>query len=193
MAKTEGVREAGQDLDLVERFRQGDRGAFDSLYESHKDGIYSLICRTVGPYSADDAFQEVFIQIFRSARRFRGDSSFGTWAYRIAFNVCRDLTRRNKRQVSTIDVDPDAIAGGACDPADQANACWTRSELLEALQSLTTDERAAIELHYMQSLSYREISGVLLCPDGTIKARVHSAITKLRLKLSHLVEEVDER
>jgi RNA polymerase sigma-70 factor, ECF subfamily len=193
MAKTEGMWEAGQNRDLVERFRQGDRNAFDSLYESHKDGIYSLICRTLGPDSADDAFQEVFIQIFQSARRFRGDSSFGTWAYRVALNVCRDLARRNKRQVPTTDADPDAAAGGACDPADEATACWTRSELFNALQALTTDERAAVELHYMQSLSYREISGMLLCPNGTIKARVHSAITKLRRKLSHLVEEVDER
>ena len=193
MAKTEGVREADQDMDLVERFRQGDRDAFDSLYERHKDGIYSLIRRTVGPDSADDAFQEVFIQVFQSARRFRGDSSFRTWAYRVALNVCRDFTRRNMRQVPTTDEDPDAAASGACDPADEATQCWTRSELLNALQSLTTDERAAVELHYMQSLSYREISGILLCPDGTIKARVHSAITKLRRKLSHLVEEVDER
>lgn len=192
MAKTQGVSEAGQGQDLVERFRQGDRVAFDSLYESHKDRIYSLICRTIGQDAADDAFQEVFIQIFRSARQFRGDSSFGTWAYRIALNVCRDFTRRNMRQVSTIDVDPDATAGGACDPTDQANACWTRSELARALQSLTADERAAVELHYMQSLSYREISCILLCPNGTVKARVHSAITKLRLKLRHLVEEVDE-
>lgn len=183
-----------EDRVLVSRFRQGDHAAFDLLFRRHKDGVYGLVQRTVGADAADDVVQEVFIQIYKSLRRFRGEASFRTWAYRVTLNVCRDFVRRRVRhQARTSTDNPDALACAA-DPSVSAGdltVLWTRDELEQALRGLPDSERTAVELHYVQRLSYRETAAVLGCPDGTIKARIHSAMAKLRLKLHHLAEEVD--
>ena len=182
-----------EDRVLVSRFRQGDPAAFDSLFRRHKDGVYSLVYRTVGADAADDVVQEVFIQIYKSLRRFRGEASFRTWAYRVTLNACRDFVRRRVRQQAhTSTDDPDDLA---CVPDPSASAgdltvLWTRDELEQALRGLPDSERTAVELHYIQRLSYREMAAVLDCPDGTIKARIHSAMARLRRKLCHLAEEV---
>ena len=81
---------------LVDRFKHGDRAAFDALFHRHKDGVYSLVYRTVGPDLADDITQEAFTQIHRSLPKFRGDSQFKTWMYCITMNVCRSAIRHRK-------------------------------------------------------------------------------------------------
>ena len=74
---------------------------------------------------------------------------------------------------------------------DDVTDVWEREELKRAVMSLSDDERVSIEFHYFQGLSYAEMGQVLKCPTGTIKARVHDAITSLRKKLDHLVDELE--
>jgi RNA polymerase sigma factor (sigma-70 family) len=106
-------------------------------------------------------------------------------------NVCQDHIRRKSRQplISSADDAEETLETG--EPVFDVTAKWMLLEIERAVNSLPETERAAVELHYTQGLSYREMAEVLRCPAGTIKARVHDAITKLRRKLRHLVEEVD--
>ena len=192
MADSQNVLGADPDAALVTRFKQGDEGAFDSLPHRHKDGIYSLVYRTVGDGEVEDVVQDVFVRMYKSLRRFRGESSFRTWLYRITVNACRDHVRALGRR-PTISVEELPEIESLPGPADLASSSWTRSEVERAIHGLPQDERAAVEMHYVQGMSYREMAETLRCPVGTVKARVHSAITKLRRKLMPLIEEVSER
>jgi len=193
MAELECVSDADQDMALVELFRTGDCAAFDALFHRHKDGVYSLVYRILGPEAADDMAQEAFTQIYKALPRFRGDSAVKTWIYRITLNVCRDSLRRKMRSPSLVLTEAPNPVDEACDVTDETARLWEREELKRAIDTLSEAERAAVELHYFQGLSYAEMALVLNCPVGTIKARVHTAITTLRQKLNHLLAEVDEQ
>ena len=84
---------------LVEQSKSGDAAAFDKLVRLYKDKIFSYVCRMTGnPLEAEDLTQEVFVRVFRSVAKFRGASSFQTWLYRIASNLCVDALRRRRRE-----------------------------------------------------------------------------------------------
>lgn len=191
MIRCTSMPETDHDLELAARFKRGDTTAFDALFVRHIRGVRSLVVRTIGSDAADDVTQEVFVQVFRSLGRFRGKSSLRTWIYGITMNVCREHGRRRGKQplVSSID-----DVGELCldepipDPMDRLAA----TEIERALSSLPETDRAAVELHYVQGLSYSEMAEILQCSSGTIKARIHHAVVKLRRKLSHLEVEVHE-
>ena len=91
---------------LVKKSLQGDTTAFEELVAQYQGKIYALAFRYMGnEEDAYDMSQEAFIKAFRSIRSFKGDSSFGTWMYRVATNVCLDELRRRKRRVSTLSLD----------------------------------------------------------------------------------------
>jgi len=180
-----------QDTELVSRFKRGDVTAFDGLFALHKDRVYSLVYRTVGPDAADDVCQEVFVHVFRSLGRFRGDSSLHTWLHRITVNVCIDHLRRNSRQPQTSSTsETDDFPDESLDMEEIAG--WTQSEIRRAISLLSQAERTVVEMHYLQEMSYEEISQALGAPVGTLKARVHRAVARLRDNLSHLTQEADE-
>lgn len=191
MIHCKSMPETDPDFELVARFKRGDTSAFDALFDRHIRGVRSLVVRTVGMDAADDVTQEVFVQVFRSLGRFHGKSSLRTWIYGITMNLCREHSRRRSRQPS---VSYSGDAEELC-PAENVPDPMTglrMSEIEGAIGSLPEMERAAVELHYVQGLSYSEMAEVFRCPTGTVKARVHDAVVKLRRKLCHLEEEVHE-
>lgn len=185
--------EMEQDLALVAAFQRGDEGAFDTIFHRHKRGVYNLAYRTVGAELVEDVMQEVFVQVYKSLGRFRPTGSFRAWVYRITLNMCRDSKRwHNRRPTVPYDDKTDLIA-------DQLNLVetvldrWTYQQVEDAIQSLPQDERAAVELHYLQGMPYRELSEVFGCPIGTIKARIHHAINRLRTRFLPMNEQEVER
>lgn len=192
MANRQNLIEADQDILLVDQFKRGDESAFDSLFYRYKDGIYSLVLRTVGLAEVDDAVQDAFIAIYKSISRFRGDSTFRTWAYRIALNVCQERLRRRYTQPQISDEDMES-ALDPCDLEAEVMGRMTGQTVTQAIEDLPQIERSAIEMHYAQDMSYTEIALVLKCPEGTIKARVHRAIAKLRRRLLPVIEEAAKR
>ena len=185
--------EIEQDIALVAAFQRGDEGAFDAIFHRHKRGVYNLAYRTVGAELVEDVMQEAFVQVYKSLGRFRPTGSFRSWVYRITLNVCRDSKRwHDRRPAVPYDDKTDLIA-------DQLNLVetvldrWTYQQVEDAIQALPQDERVAVELHYLQGLSYRELSEVFDCPTGTIKARIHHAINRLRIKVLPLTEQEVER
>jgi RNA polymerase sigma-70 factor (ECF subfamily) len=183
--------ESVSDADLVREFKQGDELAFDALFDRYRDSVYSLAYRTMGPSGAEDTAQEVFIQVYNSLRRFRGDAAFKTWLFRLTLNVCRDQIRRRSRQPVMRDLPPDLVDSNPSADAGAA-AREMRAEIESALLELPEDERSLLELRYIQGFAHREISEMLQCNDSTIRTRIHRAITKLRRRLIPVREEVTD-
>lgn len=176
---------------LVDRFRRGDVSAFDVLFRRHKDGIYSLIRRTAGQVDVDDLVQETFIRIYRSLPRFRGESSFRTWAYRITLRTCADRLRKQGREPKTCgDEAIDHQRGQAAGVHEAAVERSAQEALAAALRELSGHDRAVVEMHYVHGMSYSEIAVALDGPVGTVKARIHHAIARLRKQMVPWIEEV---
>jgi RNA polymerase sigma-70 factor (ECF subfamily) len=172
------------DEELLDNFLNGSEDAFTELMRRHEDRIFSVAMRMTGNRAdALDATQETFIQAFRKAARFRGDSAFGTWLWRIGINACNDILRKRKR-VPQPEEDPavEEPAGGSPSVDD---AVATRLELKDALAILSTDYREAVVMHDLGGIPYEEIATLTGVSIGTVKSR----ISRGRKRLAHLLEQ----
>ena len=174
------------DLELAQRCRQGDAEAFEELYRAHAGRLYNLVFRMAG--SADDAedlLQEVFLHAHRKLGSFRGDSSLGTWLYRLAVNQCLDVLRG--RQAKMTRVTDSLDEDGADEPAAAAPRVPTaisRIDLERAIARLPEGCRAAFVLHDVEGFEHNEVARLLGVSEGTSKSQVHKARMKLRAMLS---------
>jgi RNA polymerase sigma-70 factor (ECF subfamily) len=177
------VREA--DLELAQRCRRGDSAAFEELYRAHAGRLYNLVYRMAGSQAeAEDLLQDVFLQAHRKLGSFRGDSSLGTWLYRLAVNQCLDFLRgRQARMSRTTDSLDDE---GAAEPAGAMPAVPTaisRLDLDRAIARLPDGCRAAFILHDVEGFEHNEVARLLGVSEGTSKSQVHKARLKLRAML----------
>ena len=188
------------DLNLVKLARNGDRDAFRELMERHQRRIFGLCYGMVR--NRDDAMdltQDTFLKIFRSLEGFGGQSSFYTWAYRIATNVCIDFLRKSSR-TRTVDYD-DGIGRDEQSATTDAflpsrlgvnpSKAYGRKELLTeieaALGKLSDAHREAIVLREVQGLSYQEMSDVIGVSIGTVMSRLHHARKNMQKHLRDYV------
>ena len=174
------------DLDLVQRCRQGDPAAYEELYRAHSARLYSLLLRMLGgAEDAEDLLQEVFLQAYRKLDGFRGESSLGTWLYRLAVNQCLDYLRgrqnRMARATGSLD-DGDAAEPAAPQPV--IPAAISRLDLERAIARLPEGCRLAFVLHDVEGFAHHEVAGLLGISEGTSKSQVHKARLKLRAILS---------
>jgi RNA polymerase sigma-70 factor (ECF subfamily) len=172
------------DQQLVARVQKGDARAFDMLVLKYQHKIFGLISRYV--HDADevqDVAQEAFIKAYRALPRFRGDSAFYTWLYRIAINTAKNyLVSRSRRPPGT-DVDVDDAeyyeGGGALrDIENPENALFgaeLKAVVEQAISDLPDDLRAAVTLREFDGLSYEDIADIMDCPVGTVRSRIFRA------------------
>lgn len=162
---------------LIERVAEGDRGAFDELYRRYARAVLGLALRRLGDRGrAEDATQEAFVAIWRSARTFdSGRGSGAPWLYAVARNAITDGLRRTPTPAAELEDGP----GDAPDPSDEAEASWTAWRVHRALEVLPEHERPVIELAYWRGLSQSEIASRLQIPLGTVKTRTRSALARL--------------
>jgi len=174
---------------LVERCRLGDSGAFEELYRQHASRIYGMACRMTGSASdGEDLLQEVFLLVHRKLGSFKGESSLGTWIYRLATNCCLDFLRsRQHRQQRTTDSLDDVLpvrGSGTGLPAAASAKAGTfkldRLELERAILQLPAGYRAAFVLHDVEGFDHAEVGAQLGIAEGTSKSQVHKARLKLR-------------
>ena len=170
------------DLQLVERCRRGDLGAFEELYKAHSGRLYSLACRMLGnPADAEDLLQEIFLSAHRKLESFRGDSALGTWLYRLGMNQILDHVRsRAGRAGQLTDGLEDATVLADATGHRLADRAIDRIDLERALAELPEGCRAAFLLHDVEGLEHREVSEVLGIAEGTSKSQVHKARLRLR-------------
>ena len=146
----------------------------------HEDKIFALASRMTGNrHDALDATQEAFIAAFRNAHRFKGQSAFSTWLYRIAINTCTDLLRRKKRQVPVEDVE----AGRT--PRSVGDDIPLRIDLQRALDGLSPDHREAVIMHDIGGYPYEDIAAITGVQLGTVKSRISRGRKKLAESLEH--------
>jgi RNA polymerase sigma-70 factor (ECF subfamily) len=169
---------------LLERFFQGDQGAFAELVRRHQKPLYGFVRRQLSDHDETaDVCQRVFVQVFLKARDFRGDANFKTWLYQIAINLCKNHYRsRARERLEEVDIgDLDLVAETAAD--DDAVANETRRMLQAAIEDLPRKQRLTLQLRFYQECSFEEIATIMRCPLGTAKANYHHAITALRRRL----------
>jgi RNA polymerase sigma-70 factor (ECF subfamily) len=168
---------AQSDGELIERIAGGDRTAFEELYGRYARAVLGLALRRLGDRGrAEDASQEAFIAIWRSARTYDRERGAGApWLYTVARNAITDGLRRTPEPAAELDDGP----GREPDPAEHAEASWQAWRVHRALEVLPKHERPVIELAYWRGLSQSEISELLDIPLGTVKTRTRSALARL--------------
>ncbi len=170
------------ELDLVDRCRKGELGAFEELYRAHSGRLFSLAVRMLGnPADAEDQLQEIFLSAHRKLESFRGESALGTWLYRLAMNQILDHVRsRAARTGQLTDGLDDATVLADAGGHRLADRAIDRIDLERALAELPEGCRAAFVLHDVEGLEHREVSEVLGIAEGTSKSQVHKARLRLR-------------
>ncbi len=179
--------EERSDWECVQKVQVGDADAFEILVRRHEKRIFNLLYRWLGNYDeAAEVAQEVFLSAFRAIKRFRGDSSFSTWLYRIGVNHAKNrqksLLLARQRGAAAEVTDPPG--NPASDPAEKAEQREVHDLVHQGLSSLQADDALLILLHDLQEVRYEEIAEVLNIPLGTVKSRLHRARQALKVKLA---------
>ncbi len=206
----------GQDLDerddrtLLAAHVEGDAEAFGVLFSRHRDRLWAVALRTTGdPEEAADALQDALVAAFRRAASFRGDAAVTTWLHRVVVNACLDRLRRRKVRIADqLPDDTEEYAGrgsvststapvgttagprtDVADPLDLVVDRERRTAVLAALETLPSDQRAALVLVDMEGFSVDETAAILECAPGTIKSRC----SRGRAKLLPLLQDLATR
>ena len=191
------MSEAQVDQLLVERVQKGDKRAFDLLISKYQHRIISLVGRYVSdPAEAMDVAQEAFIKAYRAIDRFRGDSAFYTWLYRIAINTAKNWLVARKRRPPSSDID--AADAEQYDVESRLKEQGTpENELLreeikrtvfDTISALPDDLRTAIMLREIEGMSYEDIAVTMECPIGTVRSRIFRAREAIDAKLKPLMD-----
>jgi RNA polymerase sigma-70 factor (ECF subfamily) len=175
---------AHQDLALAERCRAGAPGAFEEVYRAHAARLFGVACRLVGRTDAEDLLQDIFLAAHRKIGLYKGESSLGTWLFRLATNLCLDHLRsrgvRFAQATDALDEERDAApvrSGSVLGVVD-------RLDLDRALALLPTGCRTVFILHDVEGFEHKEIGGMLGIADGTSKSQLHKARMRLRQTLA---------
>jgi len=165
------------DGELIQRIAQRDRGAFEDLYNRYARAVFGLALRRLGDRGrAEDAVQETFASIWRSAGTYRPERGPGApWLYTVARNATVD---RSRERIETPSEVPDE-ATNEPGPAEQTEQNWLSWRVHSALQELPEREREAIALAYWSGLSQSEVAEHLGIPLGTVKTRTRSGLARL--------------
>ena len=185
------------DRELVERVQRGEQKAFDLLMLKYQHRITNLIARYVqDPSEVLDIAQEAFMKAYRSIPKFRGDSAFYTWMYRIAVNTAKNHLAAQARRPrgSGVDVTDAEQFDGAVDlkehatPEGLALTEEIRQTVIAAIEALPQDLKVAISLRELEGLSYEEIAQVMECPIGTVRSRIFRAREAIDARLDPLLD-----
>jgi len=191
------VTAAETDQQLVLRVQQGDSRAFDLLVLKYQHRIFGLISRYVRDADeVQDVAQEAFIKAYKALPRFRGDSAFYTWLYRIAINTAKNyLVSRSRRPPGTdVEVqDAEHYEGGGAlrdieTPENALFAAELKAVVDRAISTLPDDLRTAVTLREFDGLSYEDIADVMDCPVGTVRSRIFRAREAIDIQVTAQLE-----
>lgn len=172
------------DYQLIDAVKQGDIQAFNSLMLRYQHKVCKIVARYVrDPSEIMDVTQEVFIKAFRAIQKFRGDSAFYTWLYRIAINTAKNYVVTQGRRLPDIDIEIEDMEQFMMRNSPKEQGTPERLMIRDELEDVVTDViehlpkelRTAIMLREMEGLSYEEIANVMDCPVGTVRSRIFRA------------------
>jgi RNA polymerase sigma-70 factor (ECF subfamily) len=178
---------AARDLALIEAYRAGRVEAFEELVRSYDQAVPRILAGLdAAAGDIEDLVQDVFLRIFRNLHRFRGQSSFYTWLYRITVNVFFDHNKKRKRadvrlsRLQNALVDVSTVRHEADDPYVTCFNTLTEEELAKAISALPEAFRAVVAMREIEDLSYEEISGITGISIGTVRSRLSRARSRLK-------------
>lgn len=184
------------DQELVARVQKGDKKAFDILVLKYQQKVGNLVSRYIrDPSETQDVTQEAFIKAYRALPRFRGDSAFYTWLYRIAINTAKNHLVAQGRRPPTDDIEAgtaEQLDSGAPlkeygTPERHAMTDEIAETVQDAITNLPEDLRTAIVLRELDGLSYEEIANAMSCPVGTVRSRIFRAREAIDKRLRPLL------
>ena len=194
------VHVALDDAALIRAFQAGDENGFNELVLRHKDRLFTLCLRFLGdPQEANDSAQEIFLKVYRSLNRFRFESSFSTWLYRIAVNTCKNrlksLDYRFKKRMkqhgslgALTSNDPlSEIPDGSGSPLMQLEQKERALLVQRAIAALPKAKKTVLILRDIEGLSYGDISKITGYTLGTVKSKLARARSDLREKLRGII------
>ena len=186
-----------EDGELLRKASEGDQEAFRRLVEKHREAVFRVCLGfTHDPSEAEDLAQDVFLQVYKNAGRFRGGSKVSTWVYRIAVNRSLNYIRKKRTQAWLQAL---GWASGEEDPFerlpaenDAPDALLERKErrriLRDALHRLPEKQRIAFTLHNVEGISYEDIASVMGCSLSAVESRLHRAKLNLQKYLVRFVK-----
>jgi len=185
-----------EDIVLIQAVQAGDKAAFDELVLKNKDRLFNLIYWFLGDYhEANDCAQETFIKVFKSINKFRFESAFSTWLYRIAINTCKNrlksATYRWKKKTVSLETsnvskngNPSSeIVNGSPTPVMALEKKEKIMRIQKAINSLPEEQNQVVVLRDIQGLSYQDISDITGLNLGTVKSRLARGRLELKNQL----------
>jgi RNA polymerase sigma-70 factor (ECF subfamily) len=167
------------DRELADRFRGGDRTAFDALVRKHQKGVWRLVRRYIkSDADAADVTQLVFVRAFKGLVTFRGAASVRSWLYRIAIN-CSLSWIRDHRHEQPAEIAEDAFIAQNAGPERIAGG-EDSARLRDAIEQLPPKQKMVLELRVFDDLSFREVAELADCSENTAKVNFHYAVKRLR-------------
>ena len=177
------------DAELMLRDRDGDVGAFESLYRRYNDRLYRYLLRLCRDrHAAEDLYQEVWSKVIKARLRYRPTAKFATYLYRIAHNCFVDSVRRNRRYAPHT-ADPEAIVDCARSPEEWTEISLMRTRMLDALDELPEEQRDAFLLHEEAAIGLDDIASITGVNRETAKSRLRYANKKLKAALAHTADD----
>ena len=188
-----------KERELIRKAKQGDMLAFEELILKHEKIVYNVALRMMNhSEDAKDISQEVFLKAYRSLVNFDERSAFSTWLYRITHNTCIDEMRKRKGKQSysleeELENEEGSMQRQIADEGDTPEESLLRqeqkSEILQALDTLSEEHKAAIILRDVKGLSYEEIAEILELSLGTVKSRISRARNQLKIEILKIREQ----
>ena len=183
------------DAELIARWQAGDASAFERLVRTHERNVFRLLYRMLGSREeAEDASQEAFLSLHRHGHRFRRESRFSTFLYRVAANAALNRRRsRGRARAREIELAQRHESGAPIhvsprNPEDATHGIEIQRRVQDALQHLPEELRVAVVLYDIEGQSYKDIAESLGIPEGTVKSRIHRARLGLRERLKELLQ-----
>jgi RNA polymerase sigma-70 factor (ECF subfamily) len=188
------------DTELVQSAQQGDMNAFEELVYRHDKEVFAIAARYVNrAEDAKDLYQEVFLRVYRGLSKFRFQSEFSTWLYRIATNVClthQDRRKKNFPLLYDYDTEKDDIESRTLsansDASRSSDQHTLNSEISqrvqEALNVLSPQQKLVFTLRHYEGYKLKEIAGMINCSEGAVKKYLFTATQRMRQQLQDLYD-----
>ena len=175
--------------ELLNRYVAGDKEAFREIVKRYKDPLYAFLRRFLNQQElAEEAFQETFLQLYRSRHSFEKDRPLRPWLFTIAANKARDVLRKQKREEtvsistmaepaeSSIDDVVNSLTSYEITPYDEAEKTERAEKVRQIISTMPENLREILILAYFEQFSYKQMADILSIPIGTVKSRLHTAI-----------------
>ncbi len=185
------------DIQLMMRIREGDRGAFETLYQRYRSRLFNYLFRqSWNRHTAEDCLQEVFYRIWRSAEDYRIEGKVSSYVFRIAHNYWINEGKKKKpspfssvRGAADDDTPESRVEGSEPLPDEELMRRELQKQVRQALEALPEHERDVVLLSELEGFKYEEISRILGIPEGTVKSRMFSAVRRLRERLKPYLQD----